>query len=133
MIIDASVASHWFVQTEFSEAAGAFRTSDELIAPGFLLIETANVLYKRSRKGEIPAASCLKSIAALRRSLSALISDEELLPRALAIALDTLTPVYDCLYIALAIDRNDRIATADRRLAAVAGRVGIATILVEPT
>jgi predicted nucleic acid-binding protein len=132
MIIDASVASHWFVQTEFSEAANAFRTSDQLIAPGFLLIETANVLYKRSRKGEIPPESCLKSIAALRRSLSALISDEELLPRAMAIALDTLTPIYDCLYISLAIDRNDRIATADRRLAAVAGRLALEAILVEP-
>ena len=133
MIIDASVASHWFVQTEFSEAANAFRTSDQLIAPGFLLIETANVLYKRSRKGEILAESCIKSIVALRLSLSALISDEDLLPRAMTIALDTLTPIYDCLYIALAIDRNDHIATADRRLAAVAGRLGVETHLIEPT
>ena len=51
----------------------------------------------------------------------------------MTIALDTLTPVYDCLYISLALDRNDRIATADRRLAAVAGRLGVGTVLIEPT
>jgi predicted nucleic acid-binding protein len=40
--------------------------------------------------------------------------------------------VYDCLYLALALERREPLATADRRLAAVAGTLGLDAVLVEP-
>jgi predicted nucleic acid-binding protein len=132
MIIDASVASHWFVETEFSEAASKFRWQGDLIGPGFLLVETANVLYKRSRRGEINLEDCSDSLNVLRFSMSELISDHELLPRATAIAFDTLTPVYDSLYLALALERSEHIVTGDKRLVAVAQRLGIRAHRIEP-
>jgi predicted nucleic acid-binding protein len=132
MIIDASVASHWFVNTEFSAAASEFRWRDDLIGPGFLLVEAANVLYKRSRRGEIAFEDCGESVDTLRLSMSELIADHELLPRAIAVAFNTLTPVYDSLYLALALERSDRIVTGDRRLVAVAQRLGIEAHRIEP-
>jgi predicted nucleic acid-binding protein len=132
MIIDASVASHWFVSTEFSAAASEFRWRDDLIGPGFLLVEAANVLYKRSRRGEITFEDCQAGIDTLRLSMSELIADQELLPRAVAIAFNTLTPVYDSLYLALAMDRSEPIVTGDRRLVAVAERLGIEAHRIEP-
>ncbi|NGN40080.1 type II toxin-antitoxin system VapC family toxin [Mesorhizobium sp. CGMCC 1.15528] len=132
MIIDASVASHWFVDTEFSKAADPFRALPGLVAPTFLLVETAHVLYKRARAGEIAPEKCGESIELLRDSMSELISDAELLPHALALALKIQHPVYDCLYLALATQRQQPIVTADRRLAALAGTHSIPTELIEP-
>ncbi|MEP9374179.1 type II toxin-antitoxin system VapC family toxin [Mesorhizobium sp. KR1-2] len=132
MIIDASVASHWFVDTEFSAAADPFRALPGLIAPTFLLVETANVLCKRARGGELPAERCLESIDVLQVSLTELVSDVGLLPQAMTLALRIRHSVYDCLYLALAQERRETLITADRRLAALAGTLNIPTELIEP-
>ncbi len=52
---------------------------------------------------------------------------EQLAAEALALALDLDHPVYDCVYLALAIARDLPLVTADRRLIAAAqGRPEIA-------
>ena len=132
MILDASVASHWFADTEFSSAAAPFRWREDLVAPEFLLVETANVLYKRVRAGQIASDKCVGSIAVLRESMAELTADNELLTRAIELALEWRHPVYDCLYLALAIERREPLATADRRMSALAQKLNIETHLIEP-
>lgn len=132
MIIDASVASHWFADTEFSRAADPFRWLENLAAPEFLLIETANVLYKRARKGDIAPGKCALSIEILRNSMAELIADASLLAHAIELALKWQHPVYDCLYLALALERHEPLATADKRLAALAQKLNIETQLIGP-
>jgi predicted nucleic acid-binding protein len=131
MIIDASVASHWFANTEFSKAAGPFRWLSDLVAPGFLLVETGNVLYKQSRAGNIAPDKCAESIGILRESMLELIPDANLLAKAIELALERRHPVYDCLYLALAIERREPLATADKRLAALARQLNIEVELIE--
>ena len=133
MIIDASVATHWFADTEFSEAADPFRSLSNLIAPGFLLVETANVLYKQSRAGRIDADRCGESVEVLRESMAELVSDLELLPQAINLAIANNHPVYDCLYLALAMDRRVPLVTADRGLARRAEALGITADLITAT
>jgi predicted nucleic acid-binding protein len=132
MIIDASVASHWFVDTEFSSAADPYRALPGLAAPMFLLVETANVLCKRARVGQIPAERCVEGIDVLRASMAELVSDVELLPPAMTLALKMRHSIYDCLYLALALERRETLITADWRLAALAGILNIPTGLIEP-
>ncbi len=133
MIIDASVASHWFADTEFSKAADPFRSSSSLIAPGFLLVETANVLYKQSRAGTIDAGRCRESVEVLRESMAELVPDVQLLPQAIDLAIANNHPVYDCLYLALAMDRHVQLVTADRQLARRAEALGVAVDLITAT
>ena len=132
MIIDASVASHWFADTEFSHAANKFRGFSNLIAPTFLLVETANVLYKRARAGEIRSEGCAESIALLKAAMTELVPDFEVLPQAIELALRRQHPVYDCLYLSLAVARGDKLVTADRRLASAAQALSIETELIKP-
>jgi len=132
MIVDASVASHWFVDTEFSAAADPYRALSGLVAPMFLLVETANVLCKQARVGEIPAERCVESIDLLQSSMTELVADVELLPQAMNLALRMRHSIYDCLYLALALERRETLITADRRLAALAGTLNIPTELIEP-
>lgn len=131
MIIDASVASHWFVDTEFSLGAAPYRERVDLSAPRFLMLETANVLYKRSRRGEISPAACANSIDLLQVTVGSWTPDELLIRTAVGIAVTRLHPVYDCLYVALALQRQEPLATADRRLAGLARGLSIETELVE--
>jgi predicted nucleic acid-binding protein len=132
MIVDASVAAHWFADTEFSASASHYRKRADLIGPSFLLIETANVLYKQSRAGNIQPGLCMQSISDLSMLLSEIIPDEQLLEHAVRLALKWQHPVYDCLYVALALTRRELIATADRKLALLAEKTGTGAELIKP-
>lgn len=132
MIIDASVAAHWFADTEFSAPAGPYRKRADLIGPGFLLLETANVLYKQSRAGNIQPDLCVQSISDLSMLLTEIIPDEQLLEHAIRLALEWQHPVYDCLYVALALMRREPVATADRKLALLAEKTGAGAELIKP-
>jgi predicted nucleic acid-binding protein len=133
MIVDTSVASHWFVDTEFTAAAVPYRNRSDLSAPEFLTLETANVLYKRSRRGEIEPHRCADSIDLLRAIITDWVPDDTLVRMAVNIAVERLHPVYDCLYLALALERREVLVTADRRLAAMARELSINVELIEPT
>ena len=64
-------------------------------------------------------------------ALDEIVPDTTLLAAAIDIALANNHKVYDCLYLALAIERGEPLATADRRLAALATALNIETHLVE--
>ena len=51
---------------------------------------------------------------------------------ALRLALLLAHPIYDCLYLALALERREPLATADRRMAALARTLNIETQLIGP-
>jgi predicted nucleic acid-binding protein len=132
MIVDASVAAHWFADTEFSAVAGLYRKRADLIGPSFLLIETANVLYKQSRAGRIPPELCAEGINDLGLLLAEIVPDQQLLDHAMRLALEWRHPVYDCLYAALGLERREPIVTADRKLALLAEKIGVGVELIEP-
>jgi predicted nucleic acid-binding protein len=132
MIIDASVAVPWLIDTPFSKSARAFKDRQGK-APTLLLVETANSLLKYARAGQLRSTDLQLAMKALTIALVELVADAALLAAAIDIALARNHKVYDCLYLALAIERNEPLATADLRLAAIAKTFDIETHLVEPT
>jgi predicted nucleic acid-binding protein len=52
LVIDASVAIKWIIDEEGSPAALALR-KHSLAAPDLLMAECANILWKKSRRGEL--------------------------------------------------------------------------------
>ena len=68
----------------------------------------------------------------LEHLLRDVVPNEQLLPEAIRLALTHQHPVYDCLYLALALARREPLVTADRRLAAIARTVAIEAELIEP-
>lgn len=133
MILDTSVVVHWFVPTEFSIAAMRFRNRRDLAAPAVILVETAHVLYKHSRRGTIDPRQCGRSIQILEHLLVDAVPDGNLLQLALEMALTYKHPLYDCLYVALALDRNEPLVTADQGMAALATTLGLYATLIQPT
>jgi predicted nucleic acid-binding protein len=131
MIIDASVAIPWLLETPFSNSARRIRPKNP-VAPSILLVETANVLMKYTRLFGLPFARVHNSLEELNALFSELVEDRRLLRHAIDISAAHRHKVYDCLYLALALERGESLATADRRLASLAQALGIETTLIEP-
>jgi predicted nucleic acid-binding protein len=89
-------------------------------------------LLKYIRIGQLETAELFRAARALPIALDELVQDQSLLPAATRIAIDVNHKIYDCLYLALAIERREPLATADRRMAALAQKLNIETHLIEP-
>ena len=128
-IVDASVAVKWVVNESGSDRARLL-SQTSLEAPDLLLIECANILWKKVRIRDLTREEASTRLEMLLRAPVSLVESRPLLNSALALSLDLQHPVYDCVYVALALRRDLPLITADERLVAavrkspkVAGRV----------
>jgi predicted nucleic acid-binding protein len=129
LVIDASVALKWVLDEPGKEAADAL-LDDVLAAPALWLVEAANALWRRSRRGELTDAEAAERLAELRNAPVVCLPIEDDLEAALALAAELRHPVYDCLYLAAAIRENAQVITADRRFhdtVTASGAYGIAS------
>ena len=88
----------------------------QLIAPSFLLVECANVLWKNALRTGEPFEDIIDALDDLLGINIRLVPQEDLLEDALKLALDMEITVYDALYCALAQRESAEIITEDRRL-----------------
>ena len=116
-VVDASVAVKWLVAEAFSEQAA--RLLDEkltLIAPELLFAEASNALWAMCRRGDITKPDFGEAMEALRAApVETPFSMRQLAASAARLAVDLDHPVYDCFYLALAVQEQYPVVTADRR------------------
>ena len=127
IIVDASVAMKWFVEeTLHDEARHLLKYQRDIEAPDFILIEVANVAWKKAVRKEISSEQAQTIVHVIPQFIPALLPSSKLLERATALAIELLHPVYDCLYLACAELTGTVLVTADMRLceAAAAGPYG---------
>jgi predicted nucleic acid-binding protein len=115
-VVDASVALKWVIDEEGSEAAGEL-AGDPLSAPSLLLAECANALWAKAQRREVTPQEVFERLDLLRSAPVLLVPIGDLVEDATRLAIDLGNPVYDCLYLALAMRQGARLVTADRRLA----------------
>ena len=74
------------------------------IAPDLYAIEVANVIWKKNTlTAEITADEAEKALSNLYATLPRLVATQSLIPHAWRLAGALQTPVYDCLYLAVAL------------------------------
>ncbi|KAF0207103.1 MAG: type II toxin-antitoxin system VapC family toxin [Actinomycetota bacterium] len=130
-VFDASVLVKLAIEEPHSgEAARLYKDIEMAIAPDCASIECTSALWKKRRyEGYDPA--CISEAFRLLRSIDvAVFESAPLLENALEIALSLDHPVYDCIYLALALQEGIPLVTADARLRDVAGVVGIDVLWV---
>lgn len=132
MIVDANLATYWYVPSPFSAAASTYMARSDLAAPQIVLPEAANALLKYMRAGQISADDVFTAVGRIPKVITSLIDDSSLTPNAARLSATHNHKVYDCLYLALALQRREPLATANRRLAALARQLSIETELIEP-
>lgn len=126
MIVDASVAVQWFAREPGSEVAAMLVEGNQpLVSPDIMPLEVANALWKKTRRGEVPAGDLQPAVTRLLASDVTLVPTTTLLERAVRLAVEIGHPVYDCVYLALAESRGAPLATSDARLRAVARARGL--------
>jgi len=131
-IVDASVATAWYVRIATSDAALPVRNRPFLAAPEFLKVELTSSLLKYVRVGLLEPSAIRHAQSQIRTLVEIWVPDERLLTVATETARSNNHKIYDCLYLALALERREPLATADRRLAALAAKLSIETHLIEP-
>ena len=126
MVVDASVAIKWVLPEE--GRIPALRLLDQyrdgqatLIAPRLLLSETASVLWKRVRRGDLTRSQATQAYGFVIENAPKLVDSPRVWASALQLALAHGQTVYDCLYLSLALDQQCDFITADHRFYAALG------------
>lgn len=122
-VVDSSVGMKWFTPEPLSAQAVGLQTCGiPLHAPDFLDVELAAITWKKIRRDGLPRTdadliiSQLPSLPLTRHPTGPLVAP------AFDLADRTGRTVYDCIYLALAVQLDGVMVTADERLAnALAG------------
>jgi predicted nucleic acid-binding protein len=116
-VVDSSVVVKWFVPEPLTAEANRLRFgSDPLHAPEFLDVEVAAIAWKKIRRGVMTRAEAdfilteVPLLSLTRHPTTALVAP------AFDIADRSGRTVYDCLYLALAVQLGGKMVTADDRL-----------------
>ncbi len=103
LVIDASVAVKWFVEEEGrADALAVFRCNADIVVPDLFFAEFVNVLWKKSRKGEVGIEQAAQAISCVGRFVGRVMKSADLIERAFQWAQKLDHPVYDCLYLTCA-------------------------------
>lgn len=116
LIIDASIAVKWVIEEEGTEQALRLRGRYHFAAPDLLVAECANILWKKVQRTELTLEEAQLASRLLQQADIELIGMRGLLEEATRLAILLGHPAYDCIYLALAKQRQCLFVTADERL-----------------
>jgi predicted nucleic acid-binding protein len=117
LVVDASVAIKWVIYEPDRDLAYGL-LDGRLLAPDLMLIECANALRSQVVRGSLKADDVQAAWSTICEAPVRISPAAELLNEALALGVALEHPVYDCIYLALAIATDSRVVTADRRFRA---------------
>ena len=118
-VLDPSVVIKWYVSENLTDAALHLREQIEeksqLVAvPRFFFLESASILWKKASLIKELSASDAKGIFSRILDLPfQVIEDDDLLLKALALALEYSISIYDAMYLACVIYSKAVLVTAD--------------------
>lgn len=116
VVVDASVVVKWNFDEE--HAAAARRLLDpriELAAPEFLVLEIGNAFWAKSHRGLITPSEARGLLTTFMAQPIEIYPLAPLIPAAMEIALRVRRTVYDSSYLALALQLDCPLVTADRK------------------
>ncbi|MBN8807343.1 MAG: type II toxin-antitoxin system VapC family toxin [Sphingomonas sp.] len=119
-VFDASVIVKTLTEEPLSaNAILSVASEPHAVAPDILTFEVASALSKKGRYFDLPREKIDDALAALPDMVSEQVASTFLLDKAMSLALELKHAFYDCLYLALAEDRDCDLVTADQKFAAV--------------
>ena len=115
-VVDAKFIVKWLVKEVWSdEASTLLEVGATLIAPEVLFAEVRNALWAMRRRGDFGAEDLADATEALRVAPVGVPFSMRQLAAATRLPIDLDHPVYDCFYLALAVQEQYPVVTADTR------------------
>ena len=125
LVVDASVAVKFVVREAGCEAAQQLLARpDPLIAPDWLLAEAASALWKKVKRSELLFVHAERNLDLLPSFFQKLHPSVGLIAEAFQWSVRLRHPVYDCIYLALALREECGVVTADLKFHAALLRGG---------
>jgi predicted nucleic acid-binding protein len=119
IVVDPSVALCWFAtEKETAFANRLIAAAVDLVAPLLILVELANGLRKKTRRGEMTANLAYSGLREIWRFVPQIADLSDLAEPAMALARELDHSVYDCVYLALARRRGATLVTQDQKMVA---------------
>lgn len=117
IVVDASIAIKWYLPEVYDTKALRLLSGHYiLLVPDLLFPEVGSILRKRIRSGEMTDTEGEAVLQALGKLPLIVHPSWPLILSALEIAYRSSRTVYDSLYLALAVQENTKLVTADERL-----------------
>ena len=110
---------------EHEELLLSVNGSEAIYAPGLFAVETASGLWKYVGLGKLREDDAARSHGDALALVDRFVDDAELFPEAFYIACRERHPVYDLLYVLTARRTGSALLTVDKRLAALAKKLGV--------
>lgn len=115
LVIDANVAAKWYLPESDSDVAEKLVELDaEFHAPVFLETEFASIFWKHSVAQKTSIDVWRIASAQLKKAIPNWHLDEKLREQALELAIAHRHHIFDCIYLALAIQIDGTVVTADK-------------------
>lgn len=96
-------------------------------------LELASALWKRAMQGAASSDAAELALETFDRLDFEIVRAAPLSATALSLALRLRHPVYDCMYLALALQTRASLVTADRRLREIAETAGVRVVWIAAT
>lgn len=124
IVVDASLVAKFFVTEADSAAADRWylEAPRHILSPDLIAIEVSQSIVRRVNARDMTRADgehALRLWSAMQAGggIRLIRSEPEQVAAAALLALDLGHPVKDCLYLALAMDRNAELVTCDAKFA----------------
>lgn len=124
VVLDASAAMNLVMRTERASALIArLEVARVVISPSLYQSEVANALWKYVRVGRLDKDLALERFDEAVGLVDQFEPDDRLVVEAMTLAVRHGHPVYDLLYVVLAMRNGARILSSDKRLLGLAAKI----------
>lgn len=134
IVVDASLAVKWYVREVLTFEALDILAEHQaaILVPDIFITEVTGALVRRANIDKTKRADSEAAIAGFMTlfetgAIATVRSEPETVARAAGLAMDLGHPIKDCIYLALAMERECPLVTADGKFAAKAAGVWPAT------
>lgn len=112
--VDSSIALQWVLPEAGTAKAVSLLGRVDLVAPDILLVESANVLAKKVRAGDMTLDRAQIGLKIIRDAVPSIMSSAELSSEVLRLSVELGHPAYDCCFFACALKADAAFATRDQ-------------------